>query len=59
MTLHSNYESFFVNSVWGNSLSDEGIAALEMMKDEMNSKRGPDEHNLSFRTFCLDEFDFI
>ena len=30
----------------GNLLSDEGIAALKMMRDEMNSKRGPDEHKL-------------
>ena len=40
MTLYSNYVSFFVNSVYGNSLYVEGIVALEMMKDEMNSKRG-------------------
>ena len=54
MTLYFNYVSFFVNSVYGDSISDEGRAALEMMEDEMNSKRGPDEHNL---TVYVDEFD--
>ena len=53
MTLYFNYVSFFVNSVKGNSLSDEGRATLEMMEDEMNSKRGPDEHKLRVK------FDYV
>ena len=40
VTHYSNYVSHFLNSVHWNSISDEGKAALEMMKDEINSKRG-------------------
>ena len=29
----------------GTQISDEGRAALRMVKDEMNSKRGPDERD--------------
>ena len=61
MTLYFNYVSFFVNSVRWNSISDEGIAALKMMKDVMNSKRGPGELKLSVyfddESGQSDEFD--
>ena len=37
---------FFVNSVFGNNISDEGEAALVKMKQEMNSKRTLNEDKL-------------
>ena len=49
--------SFFVNSVRWNSISDEGRAALEMMEDEINSKRGPGELKLSVYVEPFDECD--
>ena len=59
MTLYTNYVSFFVNSVHLNLISDEVRAMLEMMKDEMNSKRGPDEQKLHIIRFLFDELDYI
>ena len=32
----------------GTQISDEGIAALRMVGDEMNLKRGPDERDLQY-----------
>ena len=37
---------FFVNSVSWNSISDEGEGALLKMKQEINSKRTPNEDKL-------------
>ena len=48
--IHYCYVLFFVNSVLGeNNIFDEGKAALVKMKQEMNSKRTPNEDKLKLR----------